>query len=230
MWCFFLETKVPPARRVGARRALLSNPGGLAPRRASPPGPGPMSVSPALALLFSPANKGPSPSTGPGSGSKGILALVHPKLAFCSANWTQKGQHDTQLLLNKYLALVHPQLVFCSANWTQKGPQDTKLLLDKYPAKPIIARVFCVVKSKTSQGSGHAAQMIGPTQPGEEKRHRGRHERTAETAGTAPILQPGQAGDRPGNNPGRRRGCLHPMHCPWPGDSLARDGAPCSSG
>jgi hypothetical protein len=36
MWCFFLETKVPPARRVGARRALLSNPGGLAPRRASP--------------------------------------------------------------------------------------------------------------------------------------------------------------------------------------------------
>jgi hypothetical protein len=40
MWCFLLETKVGPARRVGARRALLSSPGGLMPPPRAPPRPG----------------------------------------------------------------------------------------------------------------------------------------------------------------------------------------------
>jgi hypothetical protein len=52
MWWFFLETKVGPARRVGARRALLSSPGGLVPRHAPLPGPGPMFVSSKMRCSF----------------------------------------------------------------------------------------------------------------------------------------------------------------------------------
>jgi hypothetical protein len=71
----FFGNKGPSRSSGGARRVLLSNPGGLAPRRAPLAGPGPTFVSAGLALLFSPGNKGPSPSTGPRSGSKRTLSL-----------------------------------------------------------------------------------------------------------------------------------------------------------
>jgi hypothetical protein len=75
---------------------------------------------------------------------------------------------------------------------------------------PIIAHAFWVVKFKTCQGSGHPAQMIGPTQPGEEKRRRRLYERVAPTC----VHDRPPAGWRSGTGSGEPRRSLGPHDRP----------------
>jgi hypothetical protein len=198
MWCFFLETKVRPARRGGRPSRAPVRPGGAGAPPRAPAGPGAdVCFIKNEVIFFSQEQRSPP--------RRPIIARV-----FCAVkskkfqgNAVSKSRLSMVTLRKCILAtLIIERVFFAVKSKTFQGKAVAKSRLSMATLRKcilaalIIAYVFCVVKSRTFQGSGHPVQSVRPTQPGEGKRHGRRQERIAQTARTAPILQRGETGEQ----------------------------------